>query len=81
MRLGYILNNWRRHGEDRWSIGATDPFSSGDAFDGWRDHQPRATDPPVARARFWLTTTGWRRYGLIGTREQPGGQTQTQTQT
>jgi hypothetical protein len=27
---------------------------------------------PVAAARFWLLTTGWRRYGAIGEREVPG---------
>src|SRR5215813_3239532 len=34
--LSYVLNNWRRHGEDRrhpeWR---TDRFSSADLFDGW----------------------------------------------
>jgi REP element-mobilizing transposase RayT len=78
--LCYVLNNWRRHGEHRehphWR---TDPFSSADFFDGWTDHEARRPwwlapedTPPVADARFWLLTEGWRRYGTIGTREMPG---------
>jgi REP element-mobilizing transposase RayT len=78
--LAYVLNNWRRHGEHRahpdWR---TDPFSSADFFDGWTDHEARAPwwlapeeTPPVADARFWLLTVGWRRYGTIATREVPG---------
>jgi REP element-mobilizing transposase RayT len=73
--LCYVLNNWRRHGEDAthtdWRI---DPYSSGESFDGWADHVPRAGGerPPVARARSWLLTTGWRRHGTIRTREVPG---------
>ena len=54
-----------------------DPASSARWFDGWRrrhrtrasraaPHPPRA--PPVARARTWLLTTGWRRHGLLDPR-------------
>jgi putative transposase len=83
--LCYVLNNWRRHGEHSahpdWR---TDPFSSADFFDGWTEYQnqtPRPKKPswlapedtpPVADARFWLLTEGWRRYGTISTREVPG---------
>jgi REP element-mobilizing transposase RayT len=81
--LAYVLNNWRRHGEHRanpdWR---TDPFSSADFFEGWAEDQTRTRrtarwlppeeTPPVADARFWLLTTGWRRYGAISTREVPG---------
>jgi REP element-mobilizing transposase RayT len=78
--LAYVLNNWRRHGEHRqhpdWR---TDPFSSADFFDGWTDHAARRPwwlapedTPPVADARFWLLTEGWRKYGTIATREVPG---------
>jgi REP element-mobilizing transposase RayT len=75
--LCYILNNWRRHREDRahpaWP---TDPFSSAELFDGW-DGEPMACLPrseprPVAKAMFWLSTQGWRRHGGIGLREVPG---------
>ena len=78
--LAYVLNNWRRHGEDRahpeWTV---DPFSSADLFDGILGRPPRRPPwladgerPPVAPARFWLLTTGWRRHGLIDPRERPG---------
>jgi hypothetical protein len=72
-----MLNNWRRHGEDATHTDwRTDPFSSAALFDGWADHEPRRTfpvdeGPPVADARFWLLTKGWRRYGAIRTRELP----------
>ena len=77
--LSYVLNNWRRHGEDRahptW---LTDPYSSADFFDGWRDHVaerpswlgPEET-PPVADARFRALTTAWRAHGTIVPREVP----------
>ena len=55
-----------------------DPHSSGIAFSGWdgitrpfkipTDYQPL----PVAAARSWLLTDGWRKYGAIGLREVPG---------
>jgi REP element-mobilizing transposase RayT len=82
--LAYVLNNWRRHREDRradarsWRI---DPFTTGWAFDGWKE---RADTPfafklretyqptPVWLPKTWLLREGWRRYGLIGLREVPG---------
>jgi putative transposase len=82
--LAYVLNNWRRHREDRaerargWLI---DPFATGWAFDGWKE---RADTPfawklretyqpiPVRMPRTWLLSTGWRRYGLVSTAEVPG---------
>lgn len=85
--LAYVLNNWRRHREDRaafaqgWFI---DPFSSAWAFEGWKEledspflwklretYQPM----PVWRPKSWLLSTGWRMYGLIGAREVPGPRT------
>ena len=78
--LGYVLNNWRKHGEDRsaesrpWRI---DPFSSGDQFSGWREfqrppawpatYQPLRVKPPSS----WLLSVGWRTYGSIGCNEVP----------
>jgi putative transposase len=82
--LNYVLNNWRKHEEDLrdhargWLI---DPFASGWMFDGWKE---RADEPfvwklrasyepmPVWRAKTWLLSEGWRRYGLISTHERPG---------
>jgi REP element-mobilizing transposase RayT len=84
--LAYVLNNWRRHREDRaerardWLI---DPFATGWAFDGWKE---RADTPfawklretyqpiPVRMPKTWLLRTGWRMHGLIGVREVPGPQ-------
>ena len=77
--LGYVLNNWRKHGEDltlathEWRI---DPFSTGSQFDGWRARgraDPSSGDPPlvVRNATTWLLTNGWRKHGLIGCTEVP----------
>lgn len=79
--LAYVMNNWRRHGEDRISPGwRIDPFSSAAVFDGWTsstvtDRVRRGRAPPVARARSWLLTLGWREYGAIHPREMPGWRT------
>ncbi len=82
--LAYVLNNWRKHGEDRarvarsWKI---DPFSTGWGFMGWREHEghewawskpPRYEPIPVYAPRSWPLRDGWKRYGLIGMREVPG---------
>ncbi|MBV8760923.1 MAG: transposase [Deltaproteobacteria bacterium] len=76
----YVLNNWRKHGEQRVPELRTftiDPFSSAIAFDGWTEpideHWPATYEPlPVHAPRTWLLATGWRRYGLIDPREVPG---------
>jgi REP element-mobilizing transposase RayT len=74
--LAYVLNNWRRHGEDRrhpeWR---TDRFSSADLFEGWTERVDwrRPVGPTsVVPAEMWLLTTGWRRHGEIDPREMPG---------
>jgi len=79
--LAYVLNNARKHGV---LCDGVDPFSSGPWFDGWnaepvstqaRDEptcDPRAI--PTAAAQTWLLRIGWRRKGLLGRRETPGGQ-------
>jgi REP element-mobilizing transposase RayT len=82
--LSYVLNNWRKHREDRgartraWRI---DPYATGWAFEGWRERAgeafmwklPDEYKPiPVWRPRSWLLSVGWRRHGLISTREVPG---------
>jgi hypothetical protein len=77
--LRYVLLNARRHAaQARAALGARvrlDPASSARWFDGWRrtaPGAPEAVDPPslperspVARARTWLLTVGWRRHGLL----------------
>jgi hypothetical protein len=78
--LRYVLLNARRHSARSSSGGAIDPASSGRWFDGWRrgsepDGLSLATPPrraPVARARTWLLTTGWRRHGLLDPADVPG---------
>ncbi|MGN6110166.1 MAG: transposase [Kofleriaceae bacterium] len=83
----YVLNNWRRHREDRaphargWNL---DPFSSGIAFAGWQElvGSPVMYKPPedyqsllVWRPRTWLLSTGWSaHHALISAHEVPGPQ-------
>ncbi len=80
--LAYVLNNWRRHREDRRSAAARraaiDPYSTAIHFDGWsgvagRYVVPAGYDPlPTAPPTVWLLTTGWRRHGPIDPHEVPG---------
>jgi REP element-mobilizing transposase RayT len=82
--LNYVLNNWRKHQEDRGDLQRTwnvDPFSTGAQFAGWKELEGalvmwplRETYDPlvVYLPRTWLLTDGWQMYGLIGTREVPG---------
>ncbi len=84
--LRYVLLNARRHAAaTRAALGRTvrlDPASSGRWFDGWKRDKlgtgreagptPPAKQPPVARARTWLLTTGWRRHGLLDPVDVPG---------
>ena len=83
--LRYVLLNARRHAaRARRSPGRDvklDRASSARWFDGWKrrlpapDERDRATveqRPPVARARTWLLTIGWRRHGLLDPADVPG---------
>jgi REP element-mobilizing transposase RayT len=77
--LGHVLNNWRRHGEDRGSHLALDPFATGGTFDGFAEHREPLWHPgdeplPVAFPTSWLLSTGWRQHGLLSTRQVPGRQ-------
>ena len=80
----YVLNNFRRHGEDRfgparaWKL---DPLSSAIRFSGWRElagadylfeRPPDYAPLPTSLPQTWLLDVGWQRHGLIGTREVPG---------
>lgn len=79
--LAYVLNNWRRHREDRGqnAYAKLDKFSTGIRFDGWKElANGRAWAVPedyegliVWEPRTWLLTTGWRRHGLISVYERP----------
>jgi hypothetical protein len=68
--LAYVLHNARRHGLRLLGV---DPCSSGPWFDGWRQGLVLEGDGPCARAATWLLREGWRRHGLIGIEEEPGG--------
>jgi REP element-mobilizing transposase RayT len=76
--LAYVLNNARTHG---CHLAGIDPFTSGLAFDGWKESSAGPPDkfecggaPPVMTARTWLLSHGWRRHGLVAMAEIPGGQ-------
>jgi REP element-mobilizing transposase RayT len=69
--LVYVLHNARKHGV---SLDGPDPFSSGFSFDGWRNPSRGAIDwttAPLARARSWLLSVGWRKHGRIALTERP----------
>jgi len=66
-----VLNNWRKHREDRARTWNVDPFSTGVLF-VWKEraHDPllwkwRDTYDPLAvyMPRTWLLREGWRRGG------------------
>ena len=56
--LAHVLGNARKHGVRL--LEATDPFSSGAWFDGWRDGRDVQADryPPVTSARTWFLRIG-----------------------
>jgi REP element-mobilizing transposase RayT len=83
--VAYVLNNWRRHGEDRAGVARTwkvDPFSSGAVFSDWKELESspvlwplRPTYHPliVFRPQTWLLAKGWRQFHpLISLSEVPG---------
>ena len=80
--LAYVLQNWRKHHEDRDPLVAGwdfDWFSSAWTFPDWLEctdpffHPPPPTYEPliVRRPTTWLLLTGWKRHGLISYREVP----------
>jgi len=81
--LSYVINNWRKHREDRgevtrhWHI---DWYASGAMFPDWKERGQKgfAMDGPpewppmmVSAPRTWLLTTGWKMHGAISCREVP----------
>jgi len=75
--LAYVLNNWRKHREDRrelargWKV---DPFSTGVLFMGWKEHEQahtlwkwRDTYEPLSvyLPKTWLLRVGWTKHGTI----------------
>ena len=81
--IGYVLCNFRKHGEDQHGIANTwlvDPFSTGILFPDWKELQDKAWmwpiretyDPLVVfRPRGWLLAEGWKLAGEISAREVP----------
>jgi REP element-mobilizing transposase RayT len=82
--LGYVLSNWRKHGEDREGLPSTslvDPFSSAISFPDWAELEGQdwmwpireGYDPlMVRRPRSWLLREGWKiGGGPISARDVP----------
>jgi len=75
--LIYVLHNHRRHTVAPGGRSGFDPLSTAPYFDGFAPDVPRPppTAPPDARpavaARTWLLCVGWKRHGLLGTRDVP----------
>jgi REP element-mobilizing transposase RayT len=81
--ISYVVNNWRKHGEDRQGLASTwlvDPFSSGISFPDWQELDDkdfmwpiRATYDPlmVRRPQGWLLREGWKLCGPISARDVP----------
>jgi REP element-mobilizing transposase RayT len=78
--LAYVMNNWRKHGEDCASPLRRDPYSSAIVFRGWREDDGRCIHLPpgyrplhVRRPRTWLLAEGYKRGGPpISWFERPG---------
>jgi REP element-mobilizing transposase RayT len=82
--LNYVINNWRKHQEDRADVARTwkiDPFSTAIMFPGWTEYcdqpflwrGPPTYDPLVVyQPRSWLLREGYKRGGPpISVREVP----------
>jgi REP element-mobilizing transposase RayT len=79
--LAYVLNNWRRHGEDATRTWKLDPYSTAVDFGGWKelgDSPFLYRTPPtyeglvVWRPRTWLLQKGWSKHGQLSVYEVPG---------
>jgi REP element-mobilizing transposase RayT len=83
--IRYVVNNWRRHREDRDLRWPHDPYSSAATFTGFATAPSRCRPPdPAANARLgppldvsppstWLLRVGWLRAGgPIDPTERPG---------
>src|ERR1700753_3952125 len=81
--LAYVLNNWRKHNEDRAGVASTwlvDPFSTGILFADWKELADRDVmwpiretyDPLVVfRPQSWLLREAWKQHGPISARDVP----------
>lgn len=82
--LAYVLNNFRRHDEDRAPFSAAwkvDPYSTGVYFTGWEElgdspfaYVPRAgyIGMLTRLPRTWLLRVGWMKSGRVSIHEVPG---------
>jgi hypothetical protein len=81
--LAYVLNNWRKHREDRTRASRTwnvDPYSTGALFGGWKRREeattmwrwPQTYEPLVVYLpNTWLLREGWLKHGRVDFREVP----------
>ena len=78
--LAYVLNNWRKHREDRGTSAMVDRYSSGIAFRGWTPFadpnfawiKPADYEPLIVwEPKTWLLREGWKLYGRIECFEVP----------
>ena len=77
MAVRYVLTNGWKHARQagaREGAVPLDMFTSGPWFDGWREEVNvlglEGEVRPVAGARTWLLSTGWRRGGLLSVFER-----------
>jgi hypothetical protein len=75
--ISYVLNNWRRHAQDRYTGEMSMPFdrfSSASSFTGWARHgsDRSAEELPVSPPRTQLLSFDWQWFGLIDPFEVPG---------
>ncbi|MGE5187180.1 MAG: transposase [Acidobacteriota bacterium] len=80
--LSYVLNNWRKHRQDReirgLYEGRLDPFSSAVWFEGFKERTQPVAIPDdyeparVAAAQSWLLREGYKRAKPISVFEVPG---------
>jgi len=81
--LSYVMNNWRKHKEDRgnpmstWTI---DWFSTAVMFPGWKEYGdepflwrgPETYDPLIVyQPKTWLLGVGWMKSGSISCYDVP----------
>ena len=83
----YVINNWRKHHEDRGSAKPLDKFSSAVSFRDWKERPggfacPAEHEPlPVKDPTSWLLRVGWKKHAAIGCFEVPGPRPAAQTLT
>jgi REP element-mobilizing transposase RayT len=81
--LSYVINNWRKHQEDRSAITRgwdVDWFSSAPMFRDWQEHDGKAVllelppryDPLLVHPpKTWLLSAGWKISGPVSYRAVP----------